>query len=584
MLSAHWATILAMEPSLLPLIIAVTGHRDLHPDDVPRVEGQLREFFRGLMRTYENTPLLLLSALGPGADRLAAKVATDMPGVDLAAVLPWPKGVCEGLRHRGGDVNEFETLLALAEHVICLPLPDGMIESELAGSPDSHQQSFEAVGRYLTRHCQALISIWDGVESDTSQTWRVIRWHREGTDAPFAAGADFLDEPETGPVWRFPARRGGESSALPESAVVEEPTEALLKRFQEIAENFDRFNRDIAEIGPRVADGRETSKGYLFPAEEQAALPKPLEFLLDRFALADQLAQWWQRISGRVLLAILGLIFLTVTLFECYAHVAPGRVSLLLGYPLLFGIGLLVVWQVRQWRVYNRYLDYRALAEAMRVHLFWKIALLPESAADYYLRNSRGQLDWIRAALRNWTVQSGEHDCRIACPRNSPPDAATLLQVRSRWMEDQRRFFEKSTGRDRHNAHLCHQSARWFLGISLAATVVQSCRLLWAWNQGEPLGHDGLTHALIMVVAMGGVLAGLCHEYLEKRLFEKQARSYGWMASLYGTALRRFDPLVKKGELAKAQSLIRELGREALAENADWVIYHREREPEMKGH
>lgn len=56
------------------------------------------------------------------------------------------------------------------------------------------------------------------------------------------------------------------------------------------------------------------------------------------------------------------------------------------------------------------------------------------------------------------------------------------------------------------------------------------------------------------------------------------------MASLYATALRRSEPLVEKGEFAQAQFLIRELGREALNENADWVIHHREREPEMKGH
>ena len=105
------------------------------------------------------------------------------------------------------------------------------------------------------------------------------------------------------------------------------------------------------------------------------------------------------------------------------------------------------------------------------MHLFWKLARLPESAADYYLRNCRGKLDWIRAALRTWTVHSGEHDCRVACPWDSPPDAATMLQVRTRWMEDQRKFFEKSTDRDRHKAHLCHLSARWFLGISLTATA-----------------------------------------------------------------------------------------------------------------
>jgi hypothetical protein len=574
-----------MEPSFLPLTIAVTGHRDLHPDDVPRLECQLRVFFQSLADAYPHTPLMLLSALGPGADRLAARVAVEAQGIDLVAVLPWPEGTCDEHWHRGGDRGEFDRLLIQARHSVCLPLPPGASVTDLSTDLGLREVCYETVGRYLTRHCQALIAIWNGVESAESQTWQVIRWHREGTDAPFAAGADFLDEPETGPVWQFQVRRGAELPDLPDDAAVMEPEGALLKRFQGLAEDFDRFNQDIAEIGPRLAVGRVASRGYLFPPDEQAALLSPVAFLLERFAMADQLAQWWQGMSQRVLLVILGLIFLTVTLFECYAHVAPGKVSLLLGYPLLFGVGVAVVWLVRRWRVYNRYLDYRALAEAKRVHLFWKLALLPESAADYYLRSCRGQLDWIRAALRAWSVQSGEHDCRISCPWDQQPDAALLRQVRERWMEDQRKFFAKNHRRDRHRAHACHLGAKWFLGISLVATLVQSARLLWTYGHHDHhIGHDGMTHAFIMIIAMGGVLAGLCHEYLEKRLFEKQARSYGWMASLYQTALNRFDPLVEKGEFAQAQSLIRELGREALAENADWVIYHREREPEMKGH
>lgn len=575
-----------MEHAFLPLIVAVTGHRALHPGDVPRVEGQLHDFFRGLMETYVNTPLLLLSALGPGADRLAAKVALGMPGIDLAAILPWPQGLCGDLRHRGGDVSEFEALVAKADHVICLPLPDGVIESDLASSPDIQQRCFETVGRYLTRHCQALIAIWDGVESGTSQTWQVIRWHREGTEAPFAAGISLLDEPETGPVWRFPARRDGTSAPLADTNVIPEASKKLLHGFQEIAKNFDRFNRDAAEYGHRLSPGMETSKGYLFPKTEQAALSFPLRFLLARFALADQLAIWWQSMSYRALIAILVLIFLTVTLFECYAHVAPGQTALLVGYPLLFGFGWMVVWLARRWRIYNRYLDFRALAEAMRVHLFWKLAGLNENAADFYLRSCRSQLDWIRSALRVWTVQSGEHDCRSGCPVNSAIDAAILRQVRERWMDNQQKYFAKNETRNQDRVHRCRLWSRVFLGISLAATAIQTLRLLWAYwhHDGHPIGHEGTTHVFIMIIAMGGLLAGLCHEYLEKRLFEKQARSYGWMASLYRTALNRFDPLVEKGKLAEVQSLIRELGREALAENADWVIYHREREPEMKAH
>ncbi|MCC6884546.1 MAG: hypothetical protein IT576_20470 [Verrucomicrobiales bacterium] len=537
------------------------------------------------MRAYENTPLLLLSALGPGADQLAAKVATEMPGVDLAVILPWPEGVCDELRHRGGDVSEFATLLARAEHAICLPLPDGIIESDLAGSPDLQQQCFEAVGRYLTRHCQALIAIWDGVESDESQTWQVIRWHREGTSAPFALGASHLDEPETGPVWHFPVRRGATTAPMEKTDVIDEPSKDLLRAFGEIAKNFDRFNRHTTKHGSRLAAGMTISKGYLFPESEQTALSPPLRFLLDRFAQADQLAIWWQWASLRVLITILGLIFLTVTLFECYAHLAPGQVALLVGYPVLFGAGWLLVWQERRWRIYNRYLDFRALAEAMRVHLFWKLAGLRENAADYYLRSCRSQLDWIRAALRVCSVQSGEHDFRCSYLPDHLPDPGTLDQIRVRWMTTQQEFFAKNEKRDHDNAHLCHRWAQGFLSISLAATVIQSVRLLWVhWHHDHHIGYDGTTHVFIMIIAMGGVLAGLCHEYLEKRLFEKQSRSYGWMASLYQTALNRFDTLKVTGDTEGIQALLRELGREALAENADWVIYHREREPEMKGH
>ena len=153
-------------------------------------------------------------------------------------------------------------------------------------------------------------------------------------------------------------------------------------------------------------------------------------------------------------------------------------------------------------------------------------------------------------------------------------------------MADQQKFFAKNTKRDHEKAHRCHLWARGFLCLSLAATGIQSLRLLHAYLHGhsDHAGHDGWTHAFIMIIAMGGLLAGLCHEYLEKRLFEKQSRSYKWMASLYQAALNRFDNLIAKNQTEEIPGLIRELGREALAENADWVIYHREHEPEMRGH
>lgn len=574
-----------MESASLPLILAVTGHRDLHPEDIPRVRTQLGELFAELAAESPHTPILLLSALGPGADRLAARVALETPGVRLGAVLPWPAGIDDAGLHRGGDRAEFDDLLSRADLRLCLPLPEDLGAEGRPLAEDARQACYAAAGRYLTRHCLALVAIWDGEERADSQTWQMIRWHLEGTAAPFAAAVGHLDEPETGPIWHLPCRRGSSAGPGPDPSRRRRPPAVRPEAFGEIARNFDRFNADVARIGPTLGGRLAVSKAYLSPGEEEAALPGPLSFLLDRFAMADQLASWWQRLSHGVLVAVLGFILLTVTLFECYAHVAPSRVALLLGYLAVFGLGTLLVWQARRWRIYNRYLDYRALAEALRVHWYWKLAGLRESAADYYLRSCRSQLDWIRAALRAWTVPSGEHDCRHACPDGAAPDPAVLRRIRDRWMAAQQDYFQRSRDRDQGRAHLFHRCARGGVILSLAATGVQTARLLGLIGASHhPPGHDGATHALIMTIAMGGVLAGLFHEYLEKRLFEKQARSYDWMASLYGTALRRFDALVEAGEFAQARSLIRELGCEALAENADWVIYHREREPEMKAH
>src|SRR5262249_58372413 len=73
----------------LPFVIALGGHRDLRPEDVPVLEARVREVLGELGRRLPDAPLLLLSSLAEGADRLGARVAPDM-GIDLVAPLPLP--------------------------------------------------------------------------------------------------------------------------------------------------------------------------------------------------------------------------------------------------------------------------------------------------------------------------------------------------------------------------------------------------------------------------------------------------------------------------------------------------------------
>src|SRR5258708_37592906 len=75
------------KPALLPLVIGFTGHREFRTEDIQFIEQKVREVFSGLREKYPSTPLILLTSLAEGADRIAAHIAIEA-GIALIAPLP----------------------------------------------------------------------------------------------------------------------------------------------------------------------------------------------------------------------------------------------------------------------------------------------------------------------------------------------------------------------------------------------------------------------------------------------------------------------------------------------------------------
>jgi hypothetical protein len=61
----------------LPLVVGVTGHRDLRDQDIPELERTVAAVIAQLRGDYldSETPLVLLSTLAKRADPLAARIA-----------------------------------------------------------------------------------------------------------------------------------------------------------------------------------------------------------------------------------------------------------------------------------------------------------------------------------------------------------------------------------------------------------------------------------------------------------------------------------------------------------------------------
>jgi soluble cytochrome b562 len=93
----------------------------------------------------------------------------------------------------------------------------------------------------------------------------------------------------------------------------------------------------------------------------------------------------------------------------------------------------------------------------------------------------------------------------------------------------------------------------------------------------EEIIHSGLivcTHCLL-------VISAAIHGYLEKMIFNEQAKTYQHMFQIFRIAREKLCKKLAEGNLEEASEIILELGTEALMENADWLLLHRSRPMEI---
>ena len=72
-----------------PFIIGVTGHRDLHPDDLVQLRGAVTEFVQLIKAAFPDSELQFAIGMAEGADLLVAQTVLDL-GMRVNAILPMP--------------------------------------------------------------------------------------------------------------------------------------------------------------------------------------------------------------------------------------------------------------------------------------------------------------------------------------------------------------------------------------------------------------------------------------------------------------------------------------------------------------
>ncbi len=193
----------ARERAPFPLVIGVTGHRDLRDVDLPGLKRVISDLFRELQGRCPHSPLQLLTPLAEGADRIAAESALAC-NVQIVVPLPMPEDIYKSDFETPGSIAEFDRLLAEARESFVLPPAEGNTLEKIRTGEGARVRQYGLLGAYIVRNSHALLALWDGVHSEKSNgTSDVVGFKLHGVSEEFVPDRTLFAPVESDPVWHI---------------------------------------------------------------------------------------------------------------------------------------------------------------------------------------------------------------------------------------------------------------------------------------------------------------------------------------------------------------------------------------------
>jgi hypothetical protein len=561
--------------TVVPLVIGVTSHRNLPEREHEPIRRRVRDFFAQLKRDYPTLPLLVLSALAEGGDQLVAQEALAA-GARLLAPLPLPRESYVNDFTEPAVHASFDALCSQAE-IVLLPQPKGLSRHEINTPGLARDRQYTKVGVYIASHCHILLAIWDGKASTRlGGTAQIVDYHLSGTlpgavDHHRRHARHVLAGGDERLLYHIVCSRDA-ADGTPAAGL--RPLQACW-RSADAATADGRLPAEFALMFARMAEFNAECARYAagIDARTQArpGAPSDPATAIDRlFRAADWLALHFQR---RVLLAM-RLIYILAALmgiaFTFYAHLMAQDFLIYL-FLLLFASGgcMAVLARRRGW--HRKYLDYRALAEGLRIQSFWQRAGVTatvdhEFAHDNFLQKQNIELGWIRNVMRVAALH----------PSTKPPQATptALAEVIDEWVGEsgksgQLHYYERKTAERTglHHATETIGAISLWGGIAISVFLAAFVHLL---------SPDSKT-VLVLVMAVLSIVAAVREAYAYRKADKELIRQYHFMQRIFASARAALD---RTHDPAEQRGILLSLGDAALTEHAEWTLMQRERQVE----
>ena len=489
----------------------------------------------------------------------------------LVAVLPFPASDFRADFQTEDSCADFSSLLENASAVFEVPVPEHDNWKQGGAARDIQ---YARVGALIAEQSQILLAVWDGRPArGLGGTADVIDWFERGyapEDYSICKGdLSLFDPPQPGLCIHIdPITANRRYRNAP-------PTRrsfGLSDRLSicDILRRTDTYNRDV----DRQAAYRFKSTP-LVPAETLMRVPVHEAFAA--FREADALAVFYAR---RVHLADWVLYALALTAVFAFSSIDDKPIASwsFLGVMALIAIVASYVWGQS---LDTKFLEYRSLAEAMRILFFWRMLGLKRQVWLSYLSKHGTVVRWLRHAVRAVEFAQDNHP---ALARSQPPVETRINIAIKHWVGPQIAYFKRSALWHAGN----YRRGQWVTRVAIASTFATSILLAamtlsygdgwYAWHADAvvplPFGSVPIgtfIKQLQLAVSFMAALGIAARGFLLRTADLDLSKQYGATREKFDRAEAALSKVPTGDPDQECPAIFERLGREALLEQAEWL-------------
>jgi hypothetical protein len=529
--------------------IGVVGHRNIATEQIAVLEVELAKQLQMLSDLLGNSskgdgvtsaiPIVVLSALAEGADRLFARAALDLFGKRICLVAVLPMAADEYEKDFPNSVDEFRDLVSQCSQVL-------VVEQK---ANETREAQYRRSWELICAQSNLLFALWDLKTGQIAGTAECIR-----TRCFSAAQTQLGEAYMAGPIIVIPTARAAEQVGETD------PLVAHLKRIGVVGSNPIATTTSAEALSSHTAWIKEYAAVALAVSESRTA---PLPLLTDTFGAAEITAKK-QRQSINSSLKFMAIGFYVLAIALIFAG------NLLPNAPVHFLASALTVIAVICWaRMRNRgeyriFVGARVLAEAARAQLALNRMGIARRAVDLLRYRSGAVSTTIRELLRS-----------LGEPQ---PHQKGRYENCAGWLDEQIDYYTGSAlARQSQFAQrekiriniLCIGNA----AVAIAIVVAQV--ITWLLQVPIPRTAMSVGIAIAISLSISGVLMGLHTQQMQLR---EQSESFTRMHSILLTfkdwmsaADKTPNYLNEQQRIDAAQWVL----SQALSEHEDWCLRQR---------